>query len=347
MNARMVQMGFLFNKFYRIVRDASNIEKKDVQLQLKGTEVEIDRNILKIMSDSLIHLVRNSVSHGIEDSEMRERVKKPKTGTITLSARHEKDNIIITVSDDGKGIDAAAIKKKIISKGLVTEQVAEKLSDDEIIQYIFESGFSNAEKVTEISGRGVGMDVVRRAVESIGGQVKIETKVGEGTSIHLSLPSSLALKGALLFEVDKQEYAVGLSYTEAVISIKRKDIHKISRGLMTKFQEKTISVVFLSDLIKLQRLSGINEKGVLHNRFNELEPGKDLEMIVVSHNDRLTGIVVDRLLQQKEIIEKPLPKPLDKVKILSGSTILGNGNVCPVVDVTSISDMLYKSVTLS
>ncbi len=344
MNARMVQMGFLFNKFHRIVRDAAAIEKKNVSLSLKGTEVEIDRNILKTMSDSLIHLVRNAVSHGIESAGTRKAAGKPEGGSITLNATYEKDRVNIMISDDGKGIDAAIIRKKIVEKGMVTSEVARALSDEDVLMYVFEPGFSSAEKVTEISGRGVGMDVVKRTVESMGGQVKIETETGKGTTITLMLPSSLALKGALLFELDGQEYAIALSYTEAVISLKKNEIHKIGDGLMAQYLDSTISIVFLKDLTRMEDLSEISRKGALHKTFSSISEDEHLDVIIVSYSGKQTGIVIDRLLQRKEIIEKTLPKPLDKIKLLSGTTILGNGNVCPVIDVTAVVDLLYKNV---
>ena len=345
MNARMVQMGFLFNKFHRIVRDVASIEKKEVNLILKGTEIEIDRNILKVMSDSLIHLVRNAVSHGIESADVRKERKKSTTGTITLDARYERDNVVIMVSDDGNGIDADIIRKKIVEKKLVSTEIAKNLSDQEVIMHIFEPGFSNAEKVTEISGRGVGMDVVKKAVESIGGQVTVDTKVGSGSTVNLFLPSSLALKGALLFELSDQEYAVPLSYTEAVVTLKKDDIHKLGQGLMSKYLEKTISVVFLKDLMEMHNLDEIKETGILHKTFDQLDEEENLDVIIVSYSGKLTGIVIDKFLQQKEIFEKNLPKPLDKTKLLSGTTILGSGKVCPVIDIAAISDLLYKSVT--
>ena len=344
MNARMVQMSVLFNKFHRIVRDVASLEKKEVDLILKGTDIEIDRNILKVMSDSLIHLVRNAVSHGIEDKTKRAKRKKPVKGVITLDAKYARDNVVIMVSDDGHGIDAEVIREKIVEKGLVTKDKAQNLTDQEVIMYIFEPGFSNAEKVTEISGRGVGMDVVKKAVESIGGQVTVDTEIDKGTTINLLLPSSLALKGALLFELNKQEYAVALSYTEAVISIKKEDIHKISNGLMSKYLDETISVIFLKDLMEMNRISEITESGILHKTFDDLSPESPLDLIVVSYSGRLTGVVIDKFLHQKEIFEKTLPKPLDKTKLLSGTTILGNGNVCPVIDIAAISDLIYKSV---
>ncbi len=345
MNARMVQVGFLFNKFHRIVRDAANVEGKRVDLLLRGTEVEIDRNILKIMSDAMIHLARNAVGHGIESAELRSERGKPERGTITMDARYERDNVVIMVSDDGNGIDPKVLRRKVVEKGMMSKEVADTLSDDDIVMQIFEPGFSNADKVTEISGRGVGMDVVKKAVESIGGQVTVDSTPTQGTTVNLHLPSSLALKGALLFEIQGQEYAVALSYTEAVISLKKQDIHKISTGLMSRYLEETISLVFLGDLIDMQRLSDIQQKGILHERFDALPDDASLDVIVVSYGGRLTGLVIDRLLHQQEIMEKGLPRPLEKTKLLSGTTILGNGNVCPVLDVAAVSDLLFRHMT--
>lgn len=347
MDVRLVQIGFLFNKFHRIVRDVASIESKDVNLVLKGTEIEIDRNILKIMSDSLVHLVRNAVSHGIEDTKLRKQRKKAPAGTITLNARNEKDNVIIEVSDDGNGIDTEIIRKKIVEKGLLNEDMASQLTEGEVLLYIFEPGFSNAEKITEVSGRGVGMDVVKRAAETIGGQIAIETEVGKGSTIKLSLPSSMAVKGALLFILGQQEFAFALSYTEAVISLYKKDIHKINHGLMSKYLDKTISIIFLEDLLNMSSLNEITNEGVFHNTYHKVTEDRKLDVIVVSHSGRFIGIVVDKLLQQKEIVENALSRPLDSVKLLTGTTILGNGNVCLVVDVAAIAEILFKSVQKS
>lgn len=343
-NARMVQVGFLFNKFHRILRDAAVAEGKNVNLVLKGTETEIDRNVLKVISDSMIHLVRNAVSHGIEPTEHRRQLSKSESGTVTLNSRYEKDNVVITINDDGRGIDADQIRKKIVEKNMLGREAASRLSDEEVITYIFEQGFSNAEKVTEISGRGIGMDVVKKAVESIGGQVQVETEVGKGTTISLHLPSSLAMKGALLFELGGQEYAVPLSYTEAVVSLKRSEIHKISHGLMTKYLDSSIPLVFLQDLVTITSLAEIGKKGALHQTFMQQAPDSTHQVIVVANGSKMFGIAVDRLLQQKEIMEKTLPKPIEKVKLLSGTTILGNGNVCPVIDIPAIAELLFKSL---
>jgi len=340
MDVRLVQGGFLFNKFHRVVRDAAASENKKVSLKLSGTETEIDRNVLQIISDSLIHLIRNAIGHGIEIPDDRRKINKSEEGIIHLKAKNESDAVIITIEDDGNGIEASRIKEKAISKGLLTYEFAAQLTDQEIIHYIFEPGFSTMEKVTAISGRGVGMDVVKKAIDSIGGNISIESKPGVGTKVMLRLPSSMAVKGTLLFSLNNDEYAIPLAYTEAVVSFFKTDIHKVGKGLVATHLDKTISIVFLKDLFQL----GFNEKlsdKSLHKTFDSLHPEVQLDIVVVEFNNRTVGLVVDKLLQQKEIVEKPLMKPVDSVRFISGVTILGNGHVCLVLNVSAIVNFIF------
>lgn len=342
MDVRLVQVSFLFNKFHRVVRDAATSEKKKVNLLLEGTDTEIDRNILSIISDSMIHLVRNCVGHGIEKPEDRLKAGKEESGTITLKARNENDNVVIDIVDDGAGIDPKVIGKKAIEKGLITKELIKNLTDSEIIMFIFEPGFSSMEQVTAISGRGVGMDVVKKSIDSIGGHVTVASKKGKGTTITLLLPSSMAVKGALLFELENQEYAIPLSYTDAVVSFKKKDIHKVGKGLMATYLEKTISIIFLKDVFGLNDEFDNYSGSEYHQTFNDWEDDQQLHVVVVHYNGKDVGFVVDKLLQQKEIVEKPLMKPVDHVKLISGVTILGNGNVCLVINVIGIVQHIFS-----
>ncbi len=341
MDVRLVQIGFLFNKFHRVLRDVASIENKKVDLILEGTEIEIDRNVLRIMSDSLVHMVRNSVSHGIEKPAKRLEKGKPEHGKVVLRGRNEKDTIYIEIEDDGAGIDTAVIKRKALEKKIISEEYAKVITNDEILLLIFEPGFSNAEEVTEVSGRGVGMDVVKRATESIGGKVEIFTTIGKGTRFVLTLPSSMAVKGALLFELDKQEFAIPLTYTEAVVSLRKKDLHKYGKGLVTSYLGKSISLVFLKDLFALPNLASIGLEGALHKSYDDLPAEAKLDVVIVSYAERFMGIVVDKLLQQKEIVEKNLNNPVDKNDLFCGATILGNGNVCLVLDIVAVLRTFY------
>lgn len=341
MDVRLVQVSFLFNKFHRIVRDTANIENKNVSLTLKGTETEIDRNILQIISDSLIHLIRNAIGHGIESIVDRKNASKPAEGNLTLKAVSERDAVLIEVSDDGRGIDSKKIREKAIQKGLLTEAEAKNFSDNDIILMIFEPGFSTADDVSAISGRGVGMDVVKRALDSIGGTISVTTEKGKGTTFSLRLPASMAVKGTLLFELKNITYAIPLSYTEAVLSLHKKNIYKVSNGLVTSYLGKTIPLVFLKDIFELPYAHLVNESKILHKTYDSAPPEKALNIVIVSYNGRAMGIVVDKLLQQKEIVEKPLTKPFDNVKLINGVTILGNGHVCPVLNVATLFNLIF------
>ena len=341
MDVRLVQVGFLFNKFHRVVRDAASVEDKKVTLNLEGTETEIDRNILQIISDSLIHVVRNCVGHGVEKPEERKKLGKPEIGVVTLNARSESDAVIIEIKDDGKGIDHNIIAHKAIEKGLISSDAVKNMTPEEINLYIFEPGFSSMEQVTAISGRGVGMDVVKRAMDSIGGNISVSTIIGKGTTISLRLPSSMAVKGALLFELEDDVFAIPLTYTEAVVSLYKKDIHKVSKGLVSSYLDKTISIVFLKDLFSTDP-SKYSENNTLHSSFNKLHEEKKLDIVIVSHNNKFVGIVVDKLLQQKEIVEKPLIRPVDNNLFISGVTIMGNGNVSLVLNIPATISHIFQ-----
>lgn len=338
MDVRLVQVGFLFNKFHRIVRDAASREEKKINLKLEGVETEIDRNILQVISDSLIHLIRNSVGHGIEKPEVRKSKGKQQEGTVVLSASSESDTVVICIKDDGAGIDPQEIKRKAIEKGIISSQDGNQMTDRDLIKLIFEPGFSTAQEVTAISGRGVGMDVVKKALDSIGGTIQVQSMIGEGTIFTLSLPSSMAVKSTLLFELDAQTYAIPLSYTESVISIYKSDIHKTASGLLAVHSDKTIQIVFLTDLF-----NGNQSQNGSKSTFDKIHPEQKLEIVVIAANEKRIGFVVDKLLQQKEIVEKALRKPFDAIKLLSGVTILGNGNVCLSLSISGIMNTLISN----
>lgn len=344
MDVRLVQVNVLFNKFHRIVRDTATSENKTVKLVLEGTENEIDRNILQTISDSLVHLVRNAISHGIESADIRKSLGKPEFGIIYIRAKSEKDAVIIEVEDDGKGIDSQMIKKKALEKKIMPLELLNQMNEQDLIQLIFEPGFSSAEKITSVSGRGVGMDVVKQAIDSIGGRINIQTEVGKGSVFSLILPSSMALKAALLFGLGESEYAIPLSYTDTVIQIANENIHQVGKGLIAVHNNKTISIIFLKDLLSLNSIDDLSDSNILLSglRKNESEKPQKHYVVIVSYGKREVGFVVERLMQQKEIVEKPLFKPLENLKFISGATILGNGKVCLVLDIPSIVSHIFK-----
>ncbi len=342
MDVRLVQVGFLFNKFHRVVRDAASLEGKNVILKLEGADTEIDRNVLQVISDSLIHIIRNCVGHGIERPEERHASGKPKDGVITLNARNETDAVLIEISDDGKGLNYERIKSKAVSRKLMTTEEAEKMSKEDLSMLIFEAGFSTMDEVTAISGRGVGMDVVKKTLDSIGGTIRVASAEGQGTVIQLTLPSSMAVKSSLLFELNEEVYAIPLAYTESVISLYKVDIHKAGGGLVATHLGKNIAVVFLKDVFDQQVEKSGYHANVLQNTFDKIHPEEKLKIVVVTFNNRTVGFVVDKLLQQKEIVEKPLMKPVDRIKFISGVTILGSGNVCLVLNVPHILHFIFS-----
>jgi len=340
MDVRLVQVGFLFNKFHRVVRDAAAVEQKTVVLKLEGTDAEIDRNVLQVMSDALIHLIRNAVGHGIERAEERVQAGKPEAGTVYLRARNDTDAVIITIEDDGKGLDYNRIKEKAIGRGLINAEAAALMTQDDLGLLIFEPGFSTAEHITSIAGRGVGMDVVKRTLDTIGGTISMKSVPGAGTTIQLTLPSSMAVKSCLLLELEQETYAIPLAYTDSVIALYRHDVHQAAGGLVASHLGKNISIAFLSDILHDEGTR--MQHGIM--RWEILHPEQKLEIVVVTYNGRTVGFVVDKLLQQKEIVEKPLAKPVDQVRCVSGVTILGSGRVCLVLH---IPNLLQSTFSLS
>ena len=342
MDARLVQVNLLFQKFHRIIRDIASVENKKVNLVLEGTEIEIDRNILQIISDAMIHLVRNAISHGIESPEGRITGNKKTEGTILLKAYNEKEKVIIEVKDDGKGIDQNRIKKSILEKGFMTPEILNKMDEQEILSFIFEAGFSSADKVSEISGRGVGMDVVKNVVESIGGKVSLSTIVGVGTTFRLDLPSSMAVKPVLLFILNSDEYAMPLTYIEAVLTLQKKDLFKAGAGLVSSYLNQTIPVIYLHDFFEPSHAHKDSGPAFYYKSFDKESENSKIFTIILNDGSRTLGVIVDNLLHQKEVIEKQLKAPLDNLRFISGATILGHGNVCLVLDVPSIISFIFK-----
>lgn len=343
MDTRLVQVNVLFSKFHRIVRDTAAIEQKKVNLILEGTNIEVDRSVLQTVSESLVHVVRNAISHGIESPETRLKKGKPEYGTVTISAINDKEAVQIIVKDDGKGINSRVILQKAIEKGIVTPETATLLNETDIISFIFEPGFSSADTITEVSGRGVGMDVVKRAIDSIGGRIEVHTEIDVGSQFCLTLPASMSLKSAMLFELSEYVYAIPLAYTKAVVQYYKEEIHHVGRALMCTHLNNNIPVVFLNDLFLRDDWMAVGTNGSLQNGLSKVEKHEKLYVIIVAYGQKEIGFVVDKPLQQKEIVEKPLKPPLDHTPIFTGATILGNGHVCLVLDVPFIVNKLMRN----
>ncbi|TGE04057.1 chemotaxis protein CheA [Hymenobacter fodinae] len=329
MDARLVGVGSLFNKFPRVVRDVAAAEAKDVELTVVGEDIQIDRNILQIITDSLLHLVRNAIGHGLETPTERTAAGKTAQAHLTLSAQTERDDVLIQVIDDGRGIDVESVRRKAVERGLVAAETAATLDDDAVRAFLFEPGFSMAKEVTEISGRGVGLDVVKLAIDSLGGQLRVDSVLGQGTTFTLVLPTSIAVKGALLFVLDERNYAIPLMHTDSVVSLMPDEFHVVGGMLLARVQDENLPVV------PLRRL--------LHNGDGPLPPANKAELngrqdiIIVNYSNRKLGLIVDRFLRQQDIVIKPMSKPLDTIDLFGGVTLLGSGQVCLVLDVPALT----------
>jgi len=335
MDARLVGVGVLLNKFPRVVRDVASTEGKEVELTLSGQDVQIDRNILQIITDALLHLVRNAVSHGLETPEERKKAGKPAFGQLTLSALTERDDVLIQVRDDGRGIDTEAVRRKAIERGLTTERAAATLDERAVWAFLFEPGFSMAQQVTDISGRGVGLDVVKLALDSLGGQLRVESQMGVGTTFTLVLPTSIAVKGALLVEVDERPYAVPLLHTDTVLALQPEQLSVVGGVLVTHFQEQAVPVVPLRLLLH-------DEGDDTFPLASKAELKGPQQVLVVNYNNRRLGLLVDRFLRQQNIVIKPLSKPLDTIDLFGGVTLLGSGQVCLVLDVPALTRLFLS-----
>jgi two-component system chemotaxis sensor kinase CheA len=307
----------------------ASTEHKQVELNIVGQDIQIDRNILQIITDALLHLVRNAIGHGLETPEERQRLGKSSEGHLTLSAQTERDDVLIRISDDGRGIDVESVRRKAVKRGQVPADVAARMSDAEVYSLLFEAGFSTAEQVTEISGRGVGLDVVKLAIDSLGGQVRVDSELGKGTTFTLVLPTSIAVKGALLFELEKHSYALPLMHTDSVVSLQPNDLNVVGGMLLAEVQGENVPVVKLRELLS-------DGDGVLMPADKATLQGRQ-DIIVTNYNSRKLGLIVDRFLRQQDIVVKPMSQPLDMIDLFGGVTLLGSGQVCLVLDVPALT----------
>jgi len=319
MRIRMVKIERIFNKFPRMVRDLSRKLGKKIEFVVEGQDTELDRTVLDQINDSLVHLVRNAVDHGIEFPEERIKAGKPEVGLIRLSAKREKSNVVIEIEDDGKGLDPDLIKKKALERGLVDPSEIEKMSDEDIKMLIFMPGFSTKNSATEISGRGVGMDVVKTTAEKLGGNVRIYSKKGEGTKIRINLPPTVAIIKSLIVRVGGEDYAIPLSNVIEALYIGEKNLKYIHGNPFLYVRGSVIPVLSLRNLFNIDREINGNRVGVIIERENEK-----------------FGLIVDEITNQQEIVIKPLTSFLSRVKGFLGVTILGDGRVIPILDVSAL-----------
>jgi len=323
MKLRMVPVGQVFNRFPRMVRDLSHSLGKEINLIIQGEETELDRTVIDEIGDPLVHLLRNSIDHGIEKPADRTAAGKNPVGEIRLIARHEGNHVLLLVSDDGKGLKAEAIKQKALEKGLVSKAELDAMDPSDVMRLIFMSGFSTAETVTDVSGRGVGMDVVRTKIEALGGTLELDSTPGQGTRVRIRLPLTLAIIQALLIQVQAETYAIPLGSIDSTINIVPADIRTIQQ------QEVILLRGQIIPLVRLGRRLGIEQS----NDFGEEQ---ELYVVIVQSGDNKIGLLVDSLVGQQEIVIKSLGTILTGIKQIAGATILGDGQVVLILDVNAL-----------
>ncbi|WP_208386567.1 chemotaxis histidine kinase/response regulator CheAY2 [Helicobacter pylori] len=331
MKTRMQPVGKVFNKFPRMVRDLSRELGKSIELIIEGEETELDKSIVEEIGDPLIHIIRNSCDHGIEPLEERRRLNKLETGKVQLSAYNEGNHIVIKISDDGKGLDPVMLKEKAIEKGVISERDAEGMSDREAFNLIFKPGFSTAKVVSNVSGRGVGMDVVKTNIEKLNGIIEIDSEVGVGTTQKLKIPLTLAIIQALLVGVQEEYYAIPLSSVLETVRISQDEIYTVDGKSVLRLRDEVLSLVRLSDIFKVDAI---------------LESNSDVYVVIIGLADQKIGVIVDYLIGQEEVVIKSLGYYLKNTRGIAGATVRGDGKITLIVDVGAMMDMA-KSIKVN
>ena len=321
MKVRMVPLESVVNRFPRMIRDLSKKLDKKMELYISGEDTELDRTVIDEIGDPLLHLLRNAADHGLESNEERAALGKPETGSIILNAFQEGNNVVIEVKDDGKGIDAEKIKAKAISKGTITAEQGDAMSDKEIIDLLFRPSFSTAEKISDVSGRGVGLDVVKTKIESLGGDVEVRTTLGQGSNFIIRLPLTLAIIQSLMVELGTEKYAIPLGSIQTIEDIPVSDVKYVQTKEVINLRGTVIPLIRLNDVLDVESVKAQDE---------------NLTVVIVTKGDKLAGFVVDNLIGQQEIVIKSIGKYINNSKMISGATILGDGEVALILDVNTL-----------
>ncbi|MCR4727407.1 MAG: chemotaxis protein CheA [Lachnospiraceae bacterium] len=321
MKVRMVPIESVVSKFPRMIRDMQESLGKKMELHMTGEETELDRTVVDEIGDPLMHLLRNSADHGLESAEVRKERGKSEVGNIFLDAYQDGNNVVIEVRDDGNGIDVAKVRDKAIQRGTITPEQAENMSDKEIIDLLFLPSFSTKEQVSEISGRGVGLDVVKSKIEALSGEVEVKSKLGVGSTWTIRLPLTLAIIQALMVIVGDEKYAISLSSIQTIEDIPAADIKLVEAKEVIQLRGSVIPIIRLSEVLEVE---------------SKKSPDADLMVVIVKKGDKLAGLVVDELIGQQEIVIKSLGKYVNKAKFISGATILGDGEVALIIDANAL-----------
>ena len=321
MKVRMVPIESVVNRFPRMIRDLSKKLNKKMELYMSGEDTELDRTVIDEIGDPLMHILRNSADHGIESKEDRIAAGKPEIGSIYLDAYQEGNNVIISCRDDGGGINIEKVKSKALEKGTITPEQAETMTDKDYIDLLFRPSFSTADKITDVSGRGVGLDVVKSKIEALGGDIECTTVLGEGSKFIIRLPLTLAIIQALMVEVGKEKYAIPLGNIQTIEDVEYSDIKYVQTNEVINLRGNVIPLVRLRDILDVEPLE---------------EKPDSLTVVIIAKGEKMVGLVVDNLIGQQEIVIKPLGKYININKIISGATILGDGEVALILDVNTL-----------
>ena len=321
MKVRMVPIESTVSKFPRMVRDLQKKLGKKMELYMSGEETELDRTVVDEIGDPLMHLLRNSADHGLESAELRKERGKPEVGSIFLEAYQDGNNVVIEVRDDGNGIDTEAVRNKAIERGVITPEQAENMNEKESIDLLFNAGFSTAKVVSDVSGRGVGLDVVKSKIEALSGEVEVKSKLGEGSSWIIRLPLTLAIIQALMVDIGNEKYAISLGSIQTIEDITPDDVKLVQAKEVMQLRDTVIPLIRLNEVLDIE---------------SKKDPNDNLVVVVIKKGDKLAGLVVDELIGQLEIVIKSLGKYTNKCKIISGATVLGDGEVALILDANAL-----------
>ena len=321
MKVRMVPIESVVNRFPRMIRDLSKKLDKKMELYMSGEDTELDRTVIDEIGDPLMHLLRNSADHGLESAEVRKERGKPEVGSIWLDAYQEGNSVIIEVKDDGNGIDVEGVKQKGIERGIITPEQADSMSSKEIIDLLFLPSFSMAKKVSDISGRGVGLDVVKSKIESLSGEVEVKSTQGEGSKFTIRLPLTLAIIQALMVEIGKEKYAISLGSIQTIEDVAYEDIKYVEAKEVINLRGTVIPLIRMDEILEVEKRE---------------EKPDSLTVVIVKKGDRFAGLIIDNLMGQQEIVIKSLGKYIENNKVISGATILGDGEVALILDVNAL-----------
>jgi two-component system chemotaxis sensor kinase CheA len=346
LDTRMVPIGPLFERFRRVIRDLSLDSNKEVILRISGEKTELDKRMIDELSDPLIHMVRNAVDHGLEPPGERESAGKPRAGTVSLLASHRGNSVVITVSDDGHGIDCERIREKIVAKGIISESEARELADRELVAFIWHPGLSTAETITEISGRGVGMDIVKSRIENLSGSVDVRSAPGQGTTFTIRLPLTLAIMSSLLVRIYDEVYAIPLDHIDEIVEVRPSQIYRVQGRPAIEIRKKIVALVALGDVFRWggnDHPAARDDARRAGNPHQPADQSSDKSTVVVVQNGETTiGLLVDQLIGMQEVVLKSLEKNFRPIPGLSGASILGDGRVSLILDLDAVVDMVAR-----